>query len=79
MWASDPNEYVADEDDEQRTFNARISCIQLLHEVLDEFGEVSIKPFALVAAKHLQVISFVLCACVVCGRVGVVRITIQVG
>ena len=67
LWASDPNEYVADEDDEQRTFNARISCIQLLHEILEIFGDISIKPFALVSAKHLQVrnlLSLCLCVCV---------------
>jgi hypothetical protein len=55
LWASDPNEYVADEDDESRSFSPRISCIQLLQELFDRFADAAIKPFAVVAARHLMV------------------------
>jgi hypothetical protein len=38
-WTEDPNEYVADEDDEIR-FNARASCTHLLNEIAKNFGKV---------------------------------------
>ncbi|KAL6065637.1 Importin beta domain containing protein [Balamuthia mandrillaris] len=54
QWESDPNEYIADEDDEQRLYNARASCIQLIQEVLQGFRAEGAKGMSGAAARRLQ-------------------------
>ncbi|ELR21483.1 Importin beta domain containing protein [Acanthamoeba castellanii str. Neff] len=52
-WTDDPNEYVADEDDEIR-FNARASCTHLLREIAQQFGQAATQAIALGVGKRLQ-------------------------
>jgi len=57
LWSNDPNQFISEEDIEEYLKSSRISCLKLISELIDLFGDTSVECIVSVVESMLANIS----------------------